>query len=324
MSGTVMGRTSMTFNAESTTDEVLHNIDLRNKTAVVTGASGGLGAETARALASKGASVILAARDTEKLQQRVDEIKGSTGNPNISMIKLDLADLNQVRQAATDLLNNTPEIHILINNAGVMATPLQRTQQNFEMQFGVNHMGHFLWTTLLIPALKKAAPSRVVVLSSGGHKYRNVNLDDPAWQHTEYNKWAAYGAAKSANALFAVALTEKYQDQGITANAVHPGVIFTDLGRHLTEEDIKFLTGSKPEGGARGKLVMKSVEQGAATSVWAATSPALENKGGLYLEDCQIGVEVEHGVQEHGYYSYILDKTTANALWEKSDALLQC
>ncbi len=323
------------FNAESTTDQVLADIDLTGKTAVITGATGGLGAETARALASKGATVVLAARDQAKLATTVARIKQSTGNQNIFSIHLDLADLKSVRIAADQILTEHPKIHMLINNAGVMACPLSYTAQGMETQFGVNHVGHFLFTNLLISALLLAAPSRVVNLSSGGHKYGCIDLHDPNWEDQEYNKWKAYGAAKTANALFAVELNNRLSARGVTAFAVHPGVIYTDLARHLTEEDIQMLSGlnksdfpsdqdlqSKQIQGQRGKLIIKSVEAGAATTVWAATSSDLNDQGGLYLEDCQVALQVQPPTQSHGYYDYVVDPELAEELWQKTEELI--
>lgn len=303
---------TMAFTASSTTDEVLAGIDLHGKTAVVTGASGGLGAETARALASKGATVVLVARDQGKLQQQVDAIVAATGNAAVSLVLMDLADLDSVRAAARKIASQHPAIHILVNNAGLMACPLARTSRGFESQFGVNHLGHFLFTTLLIPNLQAAAPARVIALSSGGHKIANVDLQDPNWERREYDKWQAYGAAKTANALFARGLNDRFE--GITANAVHPGVIMTDLARHLVKEDFAFMS---MEG-----LKVKSVEQGAATSVWAATSPELEGKGGLYLEDGHIGEEVSPEERLYGYLPYALDKHRADKLWVLSEQLV--
>jgi NAD(P)-dependent dehydrogenase (short-subunit alcohol dehydrogenase family) len=302
----------MGFTASATSEEVITGIDLAGKTAVITGASGGLGAETARALASKGATVLLIARDQSKLGQQVEAIKASTGNDNVSFTLMDLSDLDSVRQAAATVIEKFPVINILVNNAGVMACPLSRTEQGFESQFGVNHLGHFLFTRLLIPSLKAGAPARVVSLSSGGHKMGDVDLDDPNWEQREYDKWQAYGAAKTANALFAVGLNDRYPE--ITANAIHPGVIMTDLARHLVEEDFAFMS---MEG-----LTLKSVEQGAATSVWAATSPDLEGKGGLYLEDAHIGEEVSPDVRSGGYLPYALDKESADKLWALSEQLI--
>ncbi len=301
----------MAFTASSTTDEVIHGIDLSGKTAVVTGASGGLGAETARALASCGAAVVLVARNQAKLEQQVEAIKTSTGNNNISFRLMDLADLDSVRKTAASIVQQCPVIDILVNNAGLMACPLARTAQGFESQFGVNHLGHFLFATLLLPALKASSSARVVALTSGAHKMATVDFTDPNWERREYDKWNAYGAAKTANALFARGLNDRHDD--ITANAVHPGVIMTDLARHLVEADYEFMS---MEG-----MTLKSIEQGAATSVWAATSPELEGRGGLYLEDAHIGQEVDPEEKLLGYFPHALDKASADQLWALSEQL---
>ncbi|ROS01145.1 NAD(P)-dependent dehydrogenase (short-subunit alcohol dehydrogenase family) [Sinobacterium caligoides] len=331
------------YGAQTTTDEVVAGIDLSGKTAVITGASGGLGAEVARALASRGATVVLASRDLQRTQRKAEEIAEQTGNHQLQAVAIDLADLDSVRAAATAIRSSHPVIDILVNNAGVMACEFGLTKQGFESQFGVNHVGHFVFTLGLIESLQAATAARVVVLSSGGHKYGDVDLTDPNFQQREYNKWAAYGAAKSANAQFAVGLNQRYGSAGITANAVHPGVIITDLGRHLTEDDIAFLMGENssassandvsaendssdnvgtPQGGRGAASMFKSVEQGAATTVWAATSPMLTGCGGLYLENCQVAAQVDVGVQSHGYYPHALDSTAADALWQLTEQLV--
>jgi NAD(P)-dependent dehydrogenase (short-subunit alcohol dehydrogenase family) len=318
------------FGGQTSCDQVLANTDLSGKTVVITGGSGGLGAEVARAMAAKGARVILASRDGVKTRARAAEINRLLESDVVSAFELDLADLHSVRRAAHAIVEHCAQIDVLINNAGLMASPLARTAQGFEMQFGVNHLGHFLLTKLLMPQLRaagnQAGEARVVVLSSAGHKHSNIDFDDLNWHNRDYDKWAAYGAAKTANALFAVALNQRFQSQGITANAVHPGAIVTDLGRHLNSEDMAFIMGRADklddDTAPRTQLVMKSIEAGAATSVWAASSPELKGKGGLYLEDCQIAGQVEEGFQPSGYYAYALDTENAERLWEMSEAFV--
>lgn len=305
------------FDASSTTDDVLAGVDLRGQRLLVTGASSGLGREAARALAAAGAEVVMAARDGDKLAAVVEELKAATGNAALHALTVDLASLASVRAFADVFLARFGSLNGLINNAGVMACPLARTADGFEMQFGTNHLGHFLLTGLLLPALKAGAPARVVNLSSGGHKYGPVDFDDPNWEKRDYQKWLAYGASKTANALHALALDARYRDSGIRAFAVHPGVIFTDLARHLTPEDFKgFESGEK-----RGPLTIKSMESGAATEVWAATAPELAGRGGLYLEDCGIAEQVDAGVQTHGYLAYAQDAEAAERLWHLSERL---
>jgi NAD(P)-dependent dehydrogenase (short-subunit alcohol dehydrogenase family) len=306
----------MVFTVKSTTDEIVAELDLGDKTAVITGSSGGLGAETARALASKGASVVLVARDAAKLEAKQKELRELTGNKNISCVLMDLADLNSVRRAADEILTDYPKIHMLINNAGVMATPFEKTVQGFELQFGVNHVGHFLFATSLIPALEAAAPSRIVILSSGAHKMGNVDFDDLNWEKRKYSKLEAYGASKTANALFATELHRRLAPKGVTANAVHPGVIFTELGRYMTKEDIDAMLS---EGTS---LRFKEIECGAATTVWAAASPDLEGQGGFYLEDCHVGVELGLDHPMAGYCDWALDAENAQRLWQVTEELI--
>jgi len=206
----------------------------------------------------------------------------------------------------------------LINNAGIMACPLARTAEGCELQFGTNHIGHFLFSCLLVPALKKSAAARIVNLSSNGHRTAAIDFDDPQFEQRHYEKWLAYGQAKTANILFSVGLSQRLQKFGITANAVHPGMIHTELGRHLVEEDIQMLSRWTNASGA----LMKSVAQGAATEVWAAVSPALANISGRYLEDCQIAVENAEPAATFGYMPYALDPQGAERLWKLSEQIV--
>jgi len=307
------------FNATSTADDVISGISLAGKFAVVTGASSGLGVETARVLSAAGAEVLLVARDQVKLQAVAEDLRQQRSGAQVHTQCMDLADLDSVRAAAREILQRHPRIHLLINNAGVMACPLARTAQGFEMQFGTNHMGHFLFTGLLAPALLAAAPGRVVNLSSGGHQFANFNFDDPAYFERDYDNWQAYGESKTANILFTVALDKRLRERGVRAFAVHPGVILTNLGRHLQQADFEWLKARTPPG---EELVFKTVEQGAATTVWAATSAELEGKGGIYLEDCQIARPAVPGV-DGGVESYALDAAAAERLWSLSEELAE-
>ena len=304
----------MVFTIDSTTDEIIAGLDLAGKVVVVTGASGGLGAETARAIASTGATVVLVARSAEKLEARRSEIIESTGNASVHLQVVNLADLESVRSGADELLRSFVSIDVLINNAGIMACPLERTLQGFESQLGVNHIAHFVFTNRLLGALKSGKGGRIVVLTSGAHKIASVDLDDMNWESREYDKWAAYGASKTANALFATELNRRFSSEGITVNCVHPGVIMTDLSRSLTEDDF---TSIATEG-----MKFKTVECGAATSVWAAVSPQLEGQGGYYLEDCHVGVELPASHMLAGYCGYALDNVLAKQLWQKTEKLL--
>ncbi|MEZ5540407.1 MAG: SDR family NAD(P)-dependent oxidoreductase [Pseudomonadales bacterium] len=317
--------------AEKTTTDVIAGIDLQGKVALVTGASSGLGLETVRTLLSAGARVIMAARPGEKLEKAFAVVQKDFPQAVVDAVPLELTDFASVRACAERVNQLTNKLDLLINNAGIMAVPFARTPAGCESQFGTNHIGHFLLTNLLVPLLLEAKQARVVNLSSGGHKHCAIDFDDVHWQTRGYNKWGAYGQSKTANALFTVALQNRLGTKGVSVFAVHPGVIPTDLGRHLTEDDIKALMSSQSLGGekkesggtSRGKLVLKTIPQGAATSVWAATSPSLNGKGGLYLEDCAIAEEVPVGVAEHGYYAWAVDPVAAEKLWQASEKIVE-
>lgn len=320
-----MNRT--TFGHHSTTDEVLDGIDLTGKRALVTGGASGIGAETVRALASKGAEVIIAARNMESAEKVKAQVSASTDNDKISVLFLELASLSKIKASADDFLARFDSLDLLINNAGIMACPFAQTEDGFELQFGSNHIGHFYFTNLIMPRLIKAAPSRVVSLSSLGHRASPIIFDDIHYKKRAYEKWEAYGQAKTANALFAVGLTKRFADRGIEAFAVHPGVIATPLSRHMTQEDFDRILGenqphnddgeSKPTGG------MKSVEQGAATSCYAATAPELTGKGGAYLEDCHIAELVANdSPMRGGVRHFACDSAAAEKLWTVSEDMI--
>ncbi len=306
------------FGHDTTTDQVLEGIDLSGKLALVTGASGGLGAETARALASKGAAVVLTARDMARAEEVAKRIRESTGNDAVEVENLELDSLASIRAFAERFLARHDALQILVNNAGVMACPLARTQDGFELQFGTNHLGHFLMTGLLAPALLKGAPARIVSLSSRGHQQGSVDLDDPCFERRPYDKWESYGQAKTANVLFAVELERRLGERDVHAHAVHPGVIATDLARHLVPEDYERMRKRQPG----GKLRLKTVEAGAATSVYAATAPELEGRGGLYLEDCHIAEIDDAEGAPGGVRSYAVDANAAKRLWSLSEELV--
>jgi len=309
------------FGHATTTTEALEGIDLSGKVALVTGASGGLGAETARALAEKGAAVTLAVRDVPKGEKVAEDIRSSTGNKKIDVFEVELSVPESIRDFAARYLTKHSTLNLLINNAGVMACPLMRTTEGWEMQFGTNHLGHFLLTCLLVPALKAGTPARVVNLSSAGHRLASVRLEDPNYARGErdYDKWEAYGQAKTANIWFSIELTRRLADAGITSNAVHPGGIMTDLGRHLSQDDIQELMSRQPAGTS---IQWKEIPAGAATSVWAATAAELEGRGGLYLEDCHVGVPKTSDEQSDGYTSWALDADGARKLWDLSEKLV--
>jgi NAD(P)-dependent dehydrogenase (short-subunit alcohol dehydrogenase family) len=307
----------MTLGATSTADEVLAGVDLSGKTMIVTGASGGIGAETARALAAKGATVVLAARDLAKAENAAAAITEALPEASIQVRLLDLTSLASVRSFTDAFLGEHQRLDALIANAGVMATPFELTADGFELQFGTNHLGHFLMVNRFVPALVAAAQSRVVVLSSAGHRWSDVDLDDPFFDRTPYDKYVAYGRSKTANVLFAVALDRRLHAQGVRAFAVHPGAIHTELGRSLTDEDRTSIA----EMAKRGGTTWKTVEQGAATAVWAATSPELQGRGGEYLEDCAVANPAV-GDASHGVRPYALDPIRAEALWDLSERLV--
>ena len=310
--------TAGTLGAATTTDDVLSGTDLRGTRVLVTGASGGIGLETARALAAHGAAVTLAARDETKLESAARDIASRTGNADVDWLQLDLASFASVREAVRTYAARHDRLGVLVNNAGVMASPLMRSADGHEMQFAVCHLGHFLLTCLLVPLLERGAPARVVNLSSGGHKLGGVDFDDPDFRARPYDKWVAYGQAKTANILFSVELTRRLSGCGITSNAVHPGAIgTTDLARYLEPTDFaEMMRRTK----FSDRIPFKSMEAGAATSVWAATAPELAGRGGLYLEDCRVAAvsdDLDNG--QDGYRSYASDPAAARRLWVLSE-----
>jgi len=307
------------FNDRSTALEVVQGLDLRGQRAIVTGGGAGLGLETARALAVAGAEVTLAVRDRVRGGEAAGALRISSGKRNVHVGVLDLADLASVKRFAGDW-GDAP-LHILINNAGIMACPLTRTANGWEAQFATNHVGHFALTTALLPALLKGAPSRVVALSSSGHKICGVDFDDIHFERRDYNKWKAYGQAKSANALMSLGLQQRHGADGITANAVHPGGIMTGLQKFLPLEEMRKLGWLKPDDTPLD--IFKTPEQGAATSAWAATAPELQGHGGLYLEDCNQGLPADERNHVSGYSPHIMDAEAAARLWEVSQAMLR-
>ncbi|RZV52588.1 MAG: SDR family NAD(P)-dependent oxidoreductase [Pseudomonadales bacterium] len=305
------------FDQSTTADQVLEGIDIAGKHFLVTGGSSGLGAETARALASKGANVTITARNLEKAKQVAEGIHAATGN-GIAIEELELGSFASIRAFATRINSSDKKIDVLINNAGVMACPHNTTEDGLELQFGSNHIGHFLMTNLVSESLVEGG--RVVSLSSAGHKMAPVDFDDPNFEHREYDKWVAYGQAKTANALFAVGLNSRLAKRSIEAFAVHPGVIVTDLGRHLSEQDVLQLVESMGE-----SMSYKSVEQGAATQTLAATAPELTGKGGSYLANCKIcelSASDNDVADETTVRAYAVSKENADRLWSLSEKIV--
>lgn len=314
------------FGFESTADEVAAGVDLRGRVAVVTGASSGLGVETARVFAARGATVVCAARDVGKAEAVADRIRGDTGNRAVEVVGLELGSLASIRTCAREILARHSAIHLLVNNAGVMACPLARTEDGFELQLGTNHLGHFLLTGLLAPALRRGAPARVVCVSSGGHRLGSVDFDDPHYRSRPYDKWQAYGQAKTANIWHALELDRRMGSDGVRAFAIHPGMIVTELGRHLTDDDRKALLARVA---ARATTTSdakpprwKQPAQGAATQVWAATAPELEGRGGLYLEDCHVAGPSPEVNAPAGYAPWALDAAGAERLWGMSEEMV--
>ena len=304
-----------TFGFDSTTDDVLGGRDLTNVNVVITGTSAGLGVETARALAVRGATVVGVVRDPDKARRNLDE----AGPRGVDLYEADLASLASVR-AFTDrfFADGHDRVDVLIANAGVMACPQATTADGFELQFGTNHLGHFVLVNRLLPLLLTGPPSRIVTLSSAGHRFGNVSLDDPGFEHTPYEPWVAYGRAKTANILFAVELDRRLGGRGVRATAVHPGGIPTELGRHLTDETLTALVAAR----GRRTVEWKSIPQGAATSVWAGfVAPAAE-VGGRYCEDCAVAPVIDNPEESPGVMRYAFDPATAAALWTRSEVLV--
>jgi NAD(P)-dependent dehydrogenase (short-subunit alcohol dehydrogenase family) len=305
-----------TFGAESTTDEVLEGIDLTGKRILVTGVSDGIGVETARALAAHGAKIVGAARDLAKALAATSTILG------MDLVELDLASLASVRACADHLLAADEKFDVVIANAGIMACPKSYTKDGFETQFGTNHLGHFVFVNRIASLINPGG--RLVNLSSSGHRFADVDLEDPNFEHTPYNEFVAYGRSKTANILFAVEFDRRHKASGVRATAVHPGVIQTELTRHMTPEVTAQLIAdseaNKPAGGPAFKW--KTIPQGAATSVWAGVVAAPETVGGLFCEDCHVAETTTGEGIRAGVRAYALDPARAKALWAKSEEMV--
>jgi len=318
-----------TFGATSTTDDVLTGADLRGKRILVTGVSAGLGVETARALTAHGAHVVGAARNlvkakaaTEPVQKDLDANEGM-----FELVELDLANLKSVRACAEGLLAKGDPFDVIIANAGVMAPPFGRTVDGFETQFGTNHLGHFVLVNRIASLLR--AGGRLISLSSSGHRFANVDLEDPNFEQTPYEPFVAYGRSKTANALFAVAFDKRHRDSGVRAAAVHPGGIQTELGRYMDQSVFQeMLDQTNQQRAAAGEepYQLKTIPQGAATSVWAAVVAPADEIGGRYCENCHVGHIVPDDVTlnfgSEGVRGYALDPNNAEALWKRSEELV--
>jgi len=320
---------AIALGATSTTDEVLDGIDLRGKRVLVTGVSAGLGVETARSLAAHGAHVVGAARDLVKAESATASVRdaAATHGGSFDLVTLDLADLKSVRACATALLNEGKFFDVIIANAGVMATPFGHTADGFETQFGTNHLGHFVFVNRIAPLLRSGG--RLINLSSSGHRYGNVDLEDPNFEHTPYEPFVAYGRSKTANILFSVAFDRRHRANGVRAAAVHPGGIRTELGRYTDESRLTNLIEQiNQQLAAEGKppFQWKTVPQGAATSVWAGLVASADEIGAQYCENCHVSKVVPDSAVinpvSEGVRGYAVDPQNAEALWKKSEEMV--
>ena len=298
----------------STASDVLAGLDLSGHNVIVTGGYSGIGVETTRALAAAGAQVTVPARTPDKARDAL------AGLANVELAALDLMDPGSIDAFASNWLARHAALHILICNAAIMASPLERDSRGYESQFATNHLGHFHLLCRLWPALVAAHGARVVMLSSLGHRITPMNFDDPNFERREYHKWSAYGQAKTANSLCALGADERGRAQGIRAFAVHPGAIMTDLQRSLAIEE-QVAMGWITADGVVNPL-FKTIEQGAATTVWAATSPQLAGLGGLYCEDCDVARAVPREDKgPAGVRPWAVDPDAAEKLWALSEQL---
>jgi NAD(P)-dependent dehydrogenase (short-subunit alcohol dehydrogenase family) len=312
------------FGATSTTDQVLDGVDLSGTRILVTGVSAGLGVETARTLVAHGASVVGAARDLDKAQAATASVRASaTNGGGLQLLALDLASLASVRAAADAVLADGKPFDLIITNAGVMACPKSTTADGFEMQFGTNHLGHFVFVNRIASLLKPGG--RLVSLASSGHRFSDVDLEDPNFERTPYTEFGAYGRSKTANILFAVEFDRRHKARGIRATAVHPGGIQTELGRHLNPGVLQQLidqVNATNVAAGHAAFEWKTIPQGAATSVWAGIVASADEVGGFYCEDCHVAERVEGVELRAGVRGYALDPERAKALWAKSEAMV--
>ena len=321
--------TSTVFGATSTTEDVLSGLNLRGKRILVTGVSAGLGVETARSLAAHGAEVVGAARDLDKAAAATAQVRkdAAANGGSFELVALDLSNLKSVRDCADKLLKKGEPIDVVVANAGVMATPFSHTTDGFEMQFGTNHLGHFVLVNRIASLIRSGG--RLINLSSAGHRYSNVDLQDPNFEHAPYDPFVAYGRSKTANILFAVTFDKRHRGRGVRAAAVHPGVIKTELARYTDPSRLETLVAQinqqlAAEG--KGPMQWKTIPQGAATSVWAGVVAPADQIGGRYCENCHVGNIVADSVTisgvSEGVRAYALDPTNAEALWKKSEEMV--
>ncbi|MEX0643713.1 MAG: oxidoreductase [Parvularculaceae bacterium] len=300
--------------------KIVEAVDLSGKNAIVTGGGSGIGVETVRALAGAGANVLVPARSIDKAKAALRGVKGK-----VSVAAMDLGDLASVRRFTADVLRAGQTLHILINNAGIMACPETRIGAGWEAQFATNHLGHFALAVALMPLLDKAKGARVVSLSSVAHKHSPILWDDIHFQKTPYEKWTAYSQAKTANSLFALALDARMKDRGVRAFAVHPGGILTPLQRHLTQEEMIAAGWLDKDGklSPQAGLLFKTPEEGASTSVWCAVSKQLDGKGGVYCEDLDIAPVLTEASPRYAHVApHAVDDEAALRLWRVSEDML--
>ncbi len=307
------------FGHTATAVEALAGRNLTGVNIIVTGGYSGLGLEAVRVLAGAEAKVTVPARNLEKATQAFKEL------PNVELAVLDLADPTSVDAFAESYVASGRPLHILINGAGVAASPLARDVRGYESQFSTNHLGHFQLTAGLWPALRRAEGARVVSVSSSGHRFAPVDFADPNFEHRPYDKWIAYAQSKTANALFAIELDRRGKPYGVRAFSLHPGMILTDLVRHMSADDLRQVGATDAAGNVRPleESGYKTVEQGAATQVWCATSPQLEGLGGVYCEDCDIAEAVSADSERaDGVRPWAINPETAERLWTLSEQLV--
>jgi NAD(P)-dependent dehydrogenase (short-subunit alcohol dehydrogenase family) len=316
------------FGATSPAEDVLSGINLKGKRILVTGVSAGLGVETARSLAAHGADVVGAARDLTKAKGATAQVSkdAAAGGGSFELVALDLASLKSVRACADELLAKGEPFDLIIANAGVMATPFGHTADGFETQFGTNHLGHFVLVNRIASLIRRGG--RLVNLTSAGHRYSNVDLDDPNFERTPYEPFIAYGRSKTANIQFAVAFDKRHRQRGVRAAAVHPGVIQTELARYMEPGQLQALVDQfNKQGAAEGKVLQwKTVPQGSATSVWAGVVAPADEVGARYCENCHVSHVVPDSAPltplTEGVRGYALDPNLAEALWKKSEELV--
>ena len=311
------------FDSKSDADKIVKEKDLSGKIVIVTGGYSGIGLETTRALVAIGAKVIIPAKRTEVA---VQNLEGIVSKENI--VEMDLGNLNSVKKFTEDFKENFGKLDLLINNAGIMACPETRIGNGWESQFAINHIGHFVLTNGLMDVMKDVDGARFVSLSSSAHSLTGIFWDDIHFQENQYDKWMAYGQSKTASSLIAIEFNRLMHDKGVSGFSVHPGGIITPLQRHLENEEMVALGWMNEDGSPSdlAKNFFKSTSQGASTALWCATSPNLNNIGGVFCEDCDIAKrksEVDESLQRYfGVADWAIDTEEANKLWETSEKML--